>query len=53
MTQTADGLIPDDLIGLDRFEARNRVVELLDEAGGSKRSRTASSRRLMATARAW
>ena len=31
--QTADGLIPDELIGLDRFDARNRVVELIDEAG--------------------
>ena len=30
-TQTADGLIPADLIGLDRFEARKRVVALLDE----------------------
>jgi len=33
VTQTADGLIPADLIGLDRFEARKRVVALLDEAG--------------------
>src|SRR5690242_3886809 len=33
VTQTADGLIPADLIGLDRFEARDRVVKLLDEAG--------------------
>jgi len=31
--QTADGLIPDDLIGLDRFDARRRVVELIDGAG--------------------
>ncbi|MBB4153090.1 valyl-tRNA synthetase [Sphingomonas jinjuensis] len=31
--QTADGLIPDQLIGLDRAEARKRVVELLEEAG--------------------
>jgi valyl-tRNA synthetase len=31
--QTADGLIPDALIGLDRFDARNRVVELIDAAG--------------------
>ena len=30
VTQTSDGLIPADLIGLDRFEARNRVVELLE-----------------------
>jgi len=31
--QTADGLIPADLIGLDRFEARDMVVKLLEEAG--------------------
>src|SRR6185295_1105471 len=31
--QTADGLIPDALIGLDRFDARQRVVALIDEAG--------------------
>ncbi|MBB4860979.1 valyl-tRNA synthetase [Novosphingobium chloroacetimidivorans] len=31
--QTADGLIPAQLIGTDRFEARKRVVELLDEDG--------------------
>src|SRR3546814_17702808 len=31
--QTADGLIPADLIGLDRFAARKRVVALLAEAG--------------------
>jgi valyl-tRNA synthetase len=31
--QTGDGLVPAELIGLDRFEARKRVVELLDEAG--------------------
>ena len=33
VTQTADGLVPADLVGLDRFEARDRVVALLDEAG--------------------
>ncbi|MGN6619694.1 MAG: valine--tRNA ligase, partial [Sphingomonas sp.] len=33
VTQTADGLIPGDLIGLDRFEARKRVVALLEEQG--------------------
>jgi valyl-tRNA synthetase len=27
VVQTADGLIPDELIGLDRFDARKRVVE--------------------------
>ncbi|MBX3562168.1 MAG: valine--tRNA ligase [Sphingomonas sp.] len=35
--QTADGLIPDELLGLDRFEARKRVVELLEEAGRLER----------------
>ncbi|TPG17630.1 valine--tRNA ligase [Sphingomonas koreensis] len=33
VAQTADGLIPADLIGLDRFEARKRVVAALEEAG--------------------
>ena len=33
VAQTADGLIPDELIGMDRFDARTRVVELIDEAG--------------------
>ena len=33
LVQTADGLIPDELIGLDRFEARKRVVELLEAEG--------------------
>jgi len=31
--QTSDGLIPDDLIGLDRFVARDRVVERLKAEG--------------------
>ncbi|RIV87924.1 valine--tRNA ligase [Aurantiacibacter zhengii] len=31
--QTADGLIPEDLVGLERFEARKRVVEMLKESG--------------------
>ncbi|MFC0204277.1 valine--tRNA ligase [Novosphingobium soli] len=31
--QTADGLIPHEFIGMDRFEARRRVVELLDADG--------------------
>jgi len=31
--QTADGLIPAELLGLDRFDARKRVVELLDTEG--------------------
>ena len=33
ITQTQDGLVPAELIGLDRFEARKRVVELLDAEG--------------------
>ncbi|UUR08228.1 valine--tRNA ligase [Sphingomonas glaciei] len=31
--QTADGLVPAELLGMERFEARKRVVELLDAAG--------------------
>ncbi|WP_082456426.1 valine--tRNA ligase [Novosphingobium sp. Leaf2] len=31
--QTADGLIPHEFLGLDRFKARARVIELLDEDG--------------------
>ena len=31
--QCADGLIPEALLGLDRFDARARVVELLKESG--------------------
>ena len=33
VTQTADGLIPADLVGLDRFEARRLVVEQLKADG--------------------
>jgi len=33
VTQTADGLIPDDLLGIDRFWARKQVVERLKEGG--------------------
>jgi valyl-tRNA synthetase len=33
VVQTADGLIPDELLGLDRFEARKRVVALLEAEG--------------------
>jgi valyl-tRNA synthetase len=33
IAQTADGLIPADLLGMDRFEARDVVVKLLEEAG--------------------
>ncbi|HEY0627436.1 MAG TPA: valine--tRNA ligase [Allosphingosinicella sp.] len=31
--QTQDGLIPDELIGMDRFDARKRVAEMLEEQG--------------------
>ena len=33
IVQTADGLVPEELIGLDRFEARKRVVAMLEEGG--------------------
>ena len=33
IAQTADGLIPAELVGLDRFEARKRVVEMLEAEG--------------------
>jgi len=33
VAQTADRLIPEELIGLDRFDARERVVALLDGGG--------------------
>src|SRR6201991_3032417 len=33
VVQTADGLVPAALIGLDRFDARARVVELIEAAG--------------------
>ncbi|WHU03854.1 valine--tRNA ligase [Sphingomonas sp. NIBR02145] len=33
ITQTSDGLIPDDLLGIDRFEARKLVVARLKEEG--------------------
>ena len=31
--QTSDGLIPAEMVGLDRFDARKRVVELLEAEG--------------------
>ena len=31
--QTADGLVPDELIGMERFAARKRVVELMKDTG--------------------
>src|SRR6476661_8872986 len=33
VVQTQDGLVPAELIGLDRFDARKRVVAMIDEAG--------------------
>ena len=33
VTQTADGLVPAELIGLDRFAARDRIVSLLEDGG--------------------
>jgi valyl-tRNA synthetase len=33
VVQTQDGLVPDELLGLERFEARKRVVEMLDAEG--------------------
>ncbi|WP_213981543.1 valine--tRNA ligase [Sphingomonas sp. dw_22] len=33
IAQTADGLVPGDLIGMDRFEARQRIVAMLEEDG--------------------
>ncbi|UIJ47244.1 valine--tRNA ligase [Sphingomonas cannabina] len=37
VAQTADGLIPADLVGLDRFEARDRIVKLLEGEGALER----------------
>ncbi|MCL6698154.1 valine--tRNA ligase [Sphingomonas sp. NSE70-1] len=33
ITQTQDGLVPAELIGMDRFDVRKRVVELLEAEG--------------------
>ncbi|WP_448664430.1 valine--tRNA ligase [Sphingomonas sp. CJ20] len=33
ITQTRDGLIPDELLGLDRFEARKAIVQRLKDEG--------------------
>jgi valyl-tRNA synthetase len=33
VVQTQDGLVPEELLGLDRFEARKRVVAMLEEQG--------------------
>jgi len=45
VTQTADGLVPDELIGLDRFAARERIVALLEEAGALERVETRTIQR--------
>jgi valyl-tRNA synthetase len=37
VAQTRDGLIPAELVGLDRFEARERVVERLEADGALER----------------
>ena len=53
VVQTADGLIPDELLGLDRFEARKRVVAMIEAEGALEKVEDRDrSRRLMATARA-
>ncbi len=33
VVQTADGLVPDEFLGLDRFDARKLVVERMKEQG--------------------
>ncbi len=54
MVQTADGLIPAELLGLDRFEARKRVVEMIEAAGLlEKVEDRIDPDALMATAPAW
>jgi valyl-tRNA synthetase len=37
VAQSADGLIPQELVGLDRFDARKRVVEMLEAEGALER----------------
>jgi valyl-tRNA synthetase len=37
LVQTADGLIPDELLGLDRFDARERVIAMLEAKGALER----------------
>ncbi|MBA2635655.1 MAG: valine--tRNA ligase, partial [Sphingomonas sp.] len=37
IAQTADGLMPQELIGRDRFDARDRVVDMLDAEGALER----------------
>jgi valyl-tRNA synthetase len=41
VVQTADGLIPEDFVGLDRFDARKAVVARLEAEGCWSGSRTA------------
>ena len=53
VVQTSDGLIPAGYLGLDRFETRKQVVEAIDAAGLLEKIEDRTSRRLMATARAW
>ena len=38
VVRTADGLIPEELLGLDRFEARERVIQLLETEGALERA---------------
>ena len=45
VTQTADGLVPDELDGLDRFAARERVVEMLQEMGALEKVETRTIQR--------
>jgi valyl-tRNA synthetase len=37
VVQTQDGLVPEELIGLERFEARKRIVEMLEAEGALMR----------------
>ncbi|WP_375381355.1 valine--tRNA ligase [uncultured Sphingomonas sp.] len=45
VTQTADGLVPDELIGLDWFAARERIVALLDADGALEKVETRTIQR--------
>ena len=45
VTQTADGLVPDELDGLDRFAARERVIEMLQEMGALEKVETRTIQR--------
>jgi valyl-tRNA synthetase len=37
VSQTQDGLVPAELVGLDRFDARKRIVSMVEEAGALER----------------